>query len=63
MVVWSRFHVSRFKPPPLLILVAAFMRPHATLSSVLEIRGKVIATRYLKTNFLPDLVSSLPYQV
>jgi hypothetical protein len=40
----------------------AFLRPHSTRSSILETRGRVIAVRYLKTSFLPDVVSSLPYQ-
>lgn len=40
----------------------AFFREHKTRSMVLETRGRVIALRYLKTSFLPDVFSSLPYQ-
>jgi hypothetical protein len=40
----------------------AFLRPHATRSLVLETRGRVIAVRYLKTSFLTDLISSIPFQ-
>lgn len=43
-------------------LRTAFLRPHATRSLVLETRGPVVAMRYLKTSFVPDVVSSLPYQ-
>ncbi len=43
-------------------LRTAFLRPHATRSLVLETRGRVVAMRYLKTSFVPDVVSSLPYQ-
>ena len=39
----------------------AFLRPHSTRSSILETRARVIAVRYMKTSFLPDVVSSLPY--
>ena len=39
----------------------AFLRPHSTRSSILETRARVIAVRYIKTSFLPDVVSSLPY--
>jgi hypothetical protein len=43
-------------------LRTAFLRPHATRSLVLETRGHVVAMRYFKTSFVPDVVSSLPYQ-
>lgn len=40
----------------------AFFREHKTRSMVLETRSRVIALRYVKTSFLPDVMSSLPYQ-
>ncbi len=51
-----------FMTDVLINMRTAFLRPHATRSLVLETRSRVIAVRYLKTTFLPDVVSSLPYQ-